>query len=173
MVTYMTKTTAVRTALFDLMSVSGGYSGTLEQSVAAVERVIRDGITNGTMQVAKRIGRGFRGWLEAGEFFTDYGTVEKAVTEWRSPEHITEHGWTVAYIGRGGESLWVLEEAVAVHVGPGALRHKSDQVSDLKRTRASIEFSLDRTDGRSTEGKRYSKAIAGIDVAIDALNVVV
>lgn len=169
MTTYMTKREAGREIMFDLLTASGGCPGTLREISDKVTQQGRARIKSGKIKVAKRLGRGFRGWLDDGEFDFALGEAEDAVTEWRSPQHVQEYGWTVAYIGRKGESRWVIEDAMAVYVGPGALRHTDDQVSDLLRTKASMEFSLDRTDGRSTEGKRYSRAVAAIEVAIDAL----
>lgn len=169
MISYDTKGEAVKQIMFDLLTVPGGYAGTVEDLADSVIAKGRKQIGQKQIEVAKRIGRGVKGMLEPKEFVVNYSLVDKVLVEWRSPDHIAEQGWTVAYIGRGNESRYVIEEVDAAIVGPGSMAHKSDQVSDLIRTKAHIEFALDRTDGRSTAGKRYSKALAGVQIAIDAL----
>ena len=164
-----TKGDAVRSIMFDLMTVPGGFPGTVEDLAKATAATARKQINRKEIRVSKRVGKATYGDLEAGEFSCSRAEADGVLVGWRSPQHIEDHGWTVAYIGRGNESRYVIEEVDAAIVGPGSMSHKSDQVSDLIRTKAHIEFALDRTDGRSTEGKRYAKALAGIQVAIDSL----
>jgi hypothetical protein len=168
-ITYTSKNHAARSLFFDLAARADGFVGTLEDAADEVTQVGRKGIAGGKMQVARRRGQGSFGWLDADEFHVPRHELHNLVLSWRSPDHIEEYGWTVAYIGRKGESRWVIEEAEATYVGPGSRRRRDDLTHDLGRVKAALEFSLDRTDGRSTLGKRYSKALAGIDVAITAL----
>lgn len=169
MIVYDSKIAAVKAVMFDLMTATGGYDGTMEDLTGSVVHKLRTQIGAGEAQVSKRVGPAVRGVLKASELDLSPAEVDKILVEWRSPEHILDYGWTVAYIGRGNDSRYVIEETAAALVGPGSMTHKMDQVNDLLRTKAHIEFALDRTDGRSSEGKRYSKALAGIQVAIDAL----